>query len=139
MDINENIKDYKSYDQMSDIEKRQVDLMVEQYKNGELNSDYTGITHNDVDKFINTRLDLEHLHKINEKLINDEASRNADANMMRYQLFEDRWKNGFYTNGKQMTVPSKEDEGEVKALKDEVKSLKTDIKELKEMLIDKLK
>ena len=41
MDINENIKDYKSYDQMSESEKKQVDLLVEQYKNGALNTDYT--------------------------------------------------------------------------------------------------
>ena len=69
MKINDNLKDYVPYEQMSDYEKRQVDMLVEQYKNGSLNSDYTGITHNDVDRFINTRLDLEHLAKINDKII----------------------------------------------------------------------
>ena len=139
MNIDDNIKDYKSYDQMTEDEKAQVDMMVEEYKRGTLNSDYTGITHNDVDAFINNRLDLEHLHKINEKLIESEKSANMSANQMRYQLFEERWKNGFYTDGKHMPVPGKEDDGEVKALKEEVKSLKGDINELKQLLIDKLK
>lgn len=139
MDIDNSLKDYKTYDQMSDYEKAQVDMIVEDYKKGRLNTDYTGINNNDVDRFINERLDLEHLDKINKKLMESEKSANAVANQMRYQLFEDRWKNGFYTNGKHMTVPKKEDEGEVKALKDEVKSLKTDIKELKELLINQLK
>ena len=138
MDINENIKDYKPYDQMSENEKQQVDMLVEQYKNGELNLDYGGITHNDVDRFINTRLDLEHLSKINDKIIESEKSKNEEANAMRYQLFEDRWKRGFYGNDKRV-VPAKEDSQEVKDLKDEVQSLKSDIKELKQLLIDKLK
>lgn len=136
MDINENIKDYKTYEQMSDAEKAQVDLMVEQYKKGAL--DNTGITHNDVDRFINTRLDLEHLAKINDKIIESEKSKNEEANAMRYQLFEDRWKKGFYGNDRRV-VPSKEDSEEVKELKNEVQSLKGDIKELKQLLIDKLK
>ena len=93
----------------------------------------------DVEKFINNRLDLEHLNKINEKLNETQASANAEANKMRYRLFEERWKNGFYTDGKHMPVPGKEDDGEVKALKEEVKSLKGDINELKQLLIDKLK
>lgn len=139
MNIEENLKDYKPYNQMTEAEKAQVDMMVEQYKSGALNSDYSGITHNDVEDFINKRLDLEHLHAINEKLLESEKSANSVANQMRYQLFEDRWKNGFYTDGKHMPVPRKEDEGEVKALKDEVKSLKGDINELKQLLIGKLK
>lgn len=139
MNIDDNIKDYKSYDQMTEDEKAQVDMMVEEYKRGALNSDYSGITHNDVEAFINNRLDLEHLHAINEKLLESEKSANSVANQMRYQLFEDRWKNGFYTDGKHMPVPGKEDDGEVKALKEEVKSLKGDINELKQLLIDKLK
>lgn len=138
MNINENIKDYKTYEQISDAEKAQVDLMVEQYKKGALNSDYTGITHNDVDRFINTRLDLEHLAKINDKIIEGEKSKNEEANAMRYQLFEDRWKKGFYGNDRRV-IPSKEDSDEVKELKNEVKSLKGDINELKQLLIDKLK
>jgi len=138
MDINENIKDYKTYEQMSDAEKAQVDLMVEQYKNGVLSPDYRGITHNDVDRFINTRLDLEHLAKINDKIIEGEKSKNEETNAMRYQLFEDRWKKGFYGNGRHV-IPSREDSDEVKELKDEVKSLKGDINELKQLLIDKLK
>lgn len=138
MNTNENIKDYKSYDQMSESEKAQVDLLVEQYKNGTLNSDYTGITHNDVDSFINSRLDLEHLEKINNKLLESEQSRNTEANAMRYQLFLDRWKNGFYGNDKR-TVPPDENSREVNDLKNEVKSLKSDISELKQLLIDKLK
>lgn len=138
MDINENIKDYKSYDQMSESEKKQVDLLVEQYKNGTLNPDYTGITHNDVDRFINSRLDLEHLSKINDKIIESEKSKNYEANEMRYQLFEDRWKKGFYGNDRR-EIPAKEDSQEVKELRDEVKSLKGDINELKQLLIDKLK
>lgn len=139
MNIQENLKDYKSYDQMTEAEKAQVDMLVEQYKKGALNTDYTGITHNDVETFINNRLDLEHLNKINEKLNETQASANAEANKMRYKLFEERWKNGFYTDGKHMPVPGKEDDGEVKALKEEVKSLKGDINELKQLLIDKLK
>ena len=139
MNIEDNLKDYKPYDQMTEAEKAQVDIMVEQYKRGALNTDYSGVTHNDIEDFINKRLDLEHLHAINEKLLESEKSANNVANQMRYQLFEDRWKNGFYTDGKHMPVPRKEDEGEVKALKDEVKSLKTDIKELKELLINQLK
>ena len=139
MNIQENLKDYKSYDLMTEAEKAQVDMLVEQYKRGALNTDYTGITHNDVEKFINNRLDLEHLNKINEKLNETQASANAEANKMRYRLFEERWKNGFYTDGKHMPVPGKEDDGEVKALKEEVKSLKGDINELKQLLIDKLK
>lgn len=139
MNIDDNIKDYKSYDQMTEDEKAQVDMMVEEYKRGALNSDYSGITHNDVEAFINNRLDLEHLHAINEKLLESEKSANSVANQMRYQLFEDRWKNGFYTDGKHMPVPGKEDDGEVRALKEEVKSLKGDINELKQLLIDKLK
>lgn len=139
MNIDDNIKDYKSYDQMTESEKAQVDMMVEEYKRGALNSDYSGITHNDVEAFINNRLDLEHLHAINEKLNESDKSANAVANQMRYQFFEDRWKNGYYTNGKHMPVPRKEDDSEVKALKDEVKSLKGDIKELKELLINQLK
>lgn len=138
MDINESIKDYKTYEQMSDTEKAQVDLMVEQYKNGSLNPDYRGITHNDVDRFINTRLDLEHLSKINDKIIEGEKFKNEEANAMRYQLFEDRWKKGFYGNNRRV-IPSKEDSEEVKELKNEVQSLKGDIKELKQLLIDKLK
>ncbi len=138
MDINENIKDYKTYEQMSDAEKAQVDQLVESYKRGALNTDYTGITHNDVDRFINTRLDLEHLAKINDKIIEGEKSKNEEANAMRYQLFEDRWKKGFYGNDRRV-VPSKEDSEEVKELKNEVQSLKGDIKELKQLLIDKLK
>ena len=138
MDINDQIKDYVPYEKMTDAEKAQVDLIVEEYKRGELNSDYTGITHADVDEFINKRLNLEHLAKINDKLIESDRSANTVANQMRYQLFEDRWKKGFYGNERHV-VPSNEDSSEVKALKDEVKSLKGDIKELKELLIDKLK
>ena len=137
MDINNNLKDYVPYEQMSDYEKRQVDMLVEQYKSGELNSDYSGISHNDVDRFINTRLNLEEMHRINEKIIEDEKSKNYEANEMRYQLFEDRWKNGFYGNDRR-TVPGREDSSEVKQLKDEVRSLKGDINELKELLKQKL-
>ena len=138
MDINDKIKDYVPYEQMSDYEKRQVDMLVEQYKNGSLNSDYSGISHNDVDRFINTRLNLEEMHRINEKIIDGEKSKNYEANEMRYQLFEARWKKGFYGNNNQ-TVPGKEDSSEVKQLKDEVRSLKGDINELKELLKEKLK
>lgn len=139
MNVDENIKDYVPYEQMTDAEKTQVNMIVEEYKRGALNSDYTGITHNDVDAFINNRLDLEHLHKINEKLIESEKSANMSANQMRYQLFEERWKKGFYTDGVPQNVPGREDSEQVKALKDEVKSLKGDINELKQLLIDKLK
>lgn len=138
MNTDENIKDYVPYEQMTDAEKAQVNMIVEEYKSGALNSDYTGITHNDVDAFINNRLDLEHLHKINEKLLESEKSANMSANQMRYQLFEERWKKGFYGNDRR-EIPSKEDSSEVKQLKDEVKSLKGDINELKQLLIDKLK
>lgn len=138
MDINDNLKNYTPYEQMSDAEKAQVDQLVESYRRGVLNTDYTGITHNDVDRFINTRLDLEHLAKINDKIIEGEKSKNEEANAMRYQLFEDRWKKGFYGNDRRV-IPSKEDSDEVKELKDEVKSLKGDINELKQLLIDKLK
>ena len=138
MDINDNINDYVPYEQMSDSEKRQVDMIVEQYSNGSLNSDYSGITHNDVDRFINTRLNLEEMHRINDKIIEGEKSRNFEANQMRYQLFEDRWKNGFYGNDRR-DIPGKEDNSEVKQLKDEVRSLKGDINELKELLKQKLK
>lgn len=137
MNINDNLKDYVPYEQMSDYEKRQVDMLVEQYKSGELNSDYTGITHNDVDRFINTRLNLEEMHRINDKIIEGEKSKNFEANQMRYQLFEDRWKNGFYRNDRR-DFPGKEDDSEVKQLKDEVRSLKGDINELKELLKQKL-
>ena len=137
MDINDNLKDYVPYEQMSDYEKRQVDMLVEQYKNGSLNTDYSGISHNDVDRFINTRLDLEHLSKINDKIIESEKSKNEEANVMRYQLFEDRWKKGFYGNDRR-EIPGKEDSSEVKQLKDEVRSLKSDINELKELLKQKL-
>ena len=139
MNIDDNIKDYVPYEKMSDTEKAQVDMMVEEYKRGALNSDYTGITHNDVDDFINKRLDLEHLHAINEKLIESDKSANVVANQMRYQLFEERWKKGFYTDGVPQNVPGREDSEQVKALKDEVKSLKGDINELKQLLINKLK
>ena len=138
MDINDNLKDYVPYEQMSDYEKQQVDMLVEQYKNGSLNNDYSGISHNDVDRFINTRLNLEEMNRINNKIIEGEKSKNFEANQMRYQLFEDRWKNGFYGNDNR-TLPSKEDSSEVKQLKDEVKSLKGDINELKELLKEKLK
>lgn len=137
MDINDNLKDYVPYEQMSDYEKRQVDMLVEQYKNGSLNSDYSGITHNDVDRFINTRLNLEEMNRINDKIIEGEKSKNFEANQMRYQLFEDRWKNGFYGNDRR-EIPGKEDSSEVKQLKDEVRSLKGDINELKELLKQKL-
>lgn len=137
MNINDNLKDYVPYEQMSDYEKRQVDMLVEQYKSGELNSDYSGITHNDVDRFINTRLNLEEMHRINDKIIEGEKSKNFEANQMRYQLFEDRWKNGFYGNDRR-AMPDKEDSSEVKQLKDEVRSLKGDINELKELLKQKL-
>ena len=138
MNIDDKLKDYVPYEQMSDHEKQQVDMLVEQYKNGSLNSDYSGITHNDVDRFINTRLDLEHLSKINNKIIESEKSKNEEANAMRYQLFEDRWKKGFYGNDSRV-IPSREDSDEVKELKDEVRSLKGDINELKELLKEKLK
>ena len=138
MDINDKLKDYIPYEQMSEYEKAQVDQLVESYRRGTLNTDYTGITHSDLDRFINTRLNLDEMHRINEKLINDDASKNAEVNAMRYQLFEDRWKNGFYGNDRRM-VPSKEDSEEVKELKDEVRSLKGDINELKELLKEKLK
>lgn len=133
-----NIKDYVPYEQMTDTEKAQVNMIVEEYKRGALNTDYTGITHNDVDAFINNRLDLEHLHKINNKIIEGEKSKNYEANEMRYQLFEDRWKKGYYGNDRR-EIPAKEDSQEVKELRDEVKSLKGDINELKQLLIDKLK
>lgn len=138
MNIDDKLKDYVPYEQMSDHEKQQVDMLVEQYKNGSLNSDYSGITHNDVDRFINTRLDLEHLSKINNKIIESEKSKNEEANAMRYQLFEDRWKNGFYGNDRR-EIPGKDESSEVKQLKDEVRSLKGDINELKELLKQKLK
>ena len=138
MDINDKINDYVPYEQMSDSEKQQVDMIVEQYRNGSLNSDYSGITHNDVDRFINTRLNLEEMHRINDKIIESEKSRNFETNQMRYQLFEDRWKNGFYGNDRR-DIPGKDDSSEVKQLKDEVKSLKGDINELKELLKEKLK
>lgn len=138
MDINDKINDYVPYEQMSDSEKQQVDMIVEQYRNGSLNSDYSGITHNDVDRFINTRLNLEEMHRINDKIIEGEKSRNFEANQMRYQLFEDRWKNGFYGNDRR-DIPGKDDSSEVKQLKDEVRSLKGDINELKELLKEKLK
>lgn len=138
MDINDKINDYVPYEQMSDSEKQQVDMIVEQYRNGSLNSDYSGITHNDIDRFISTRLNLEEMHRINDKIIEGEKSRNFEANQMRYQLFEDRWKNGFYGNDR-CDIPGKEDSSEVKQLKDEVRSLKGDINELKELLKEKLK
>jgi hypothetical protein len=138
MDINDKINDYVPYEQMSDSEKQQVDMIVEQYRNGSLNSDYSGITHNDIDRFINTRLNLEEMHRINDKIIEGEKSRNFEANQMRYQLFEDRWKNGFYGNDRR-DIPGKDDSSEVKQLKDEVRSLKGDINELKELLKEKLK
>ena len=137
MDINDNLKDYVPYEQMSDYEKQQVDMLVEQYKNGSLNNDYSGISHNDVDRFINTRLNLEEMNRINNKIIEGEKSKNFEANQMRYQLFEDRWKNGFYGNDRR-EIPGKEDSSEVKQLKDEVRSLKGDINELKELLKQKL-
>ena len=137
MNINDNLKDYVPYEQMSEYEKRQVDMLVEQYKNGSLNSDYSGISHNDVDRFINTRLNLEEMNRINDKIIESEKSKNFEANEMRYQLFEDRWKKGFYGNDRR-EIPSKEDSSEVKQLKDEVRSLKGDINELKELLKQKL-
>lgn len=139
-------KDYVSYEQMNDYEKQQVDQLVEEYKRGALNTDYTGITHNDVDRFINSRLNLDEMNRINEKLLKDEGTRHEEANRMRYQLFEDRWKNGFYGNDRRVVPPSSpvnvninNDSSEVKALKDEVKSLKGDINELKELLKEKLK
>lgn len=137
MDVNDRLKDYVPYEQMSEHEKRQVDMLVEQYKSGELNNDYTGITHNDVDRFINTRLNLEEMHRINDKIIEGEKSKNFEANNMRYQLFEDRWKKGFYGNDRRV-VPGKEDSSEVTQLKEEVRSLKGDINELKELLKQKL-
>lgn len=137
MDINDNLKDYVPYEQMSDYEKRQVDMLVEQYKNGSLNSDYSGISHNDVDRFINTRLNLEEMNRINDKIIEGEKSKNFEANEMRYQLFEDRWKKGFYGNDRR-EIPGKDESSEVKQLKDEVRSLKGDINELKELLKQKL-
>jgi hypothetical protein len=137
MDINDNLKDYVPYEQMSDYEKRQVDMLVEQYKNGSLNTDYSGISHNDVDRFINTRLNLEEMHRINDKIIEGEKSKNFEANEMRYQLFEDRWKKGFYGNDRR-EIPGKDESSEVKQLKDEVRSLKGDINELKELLKQKL-
>ena len=137
MDINDNLKDYVPYEQMSDYEKRQVDMLVEQYKNGSLNTDYSGISHNDVDRFINTRLNLEEMNRINNKIIEGEKSKNEEANAMRYQLFEDRWKKGFYGNDR-CEIPGKDESSEVKQLKDEVRSLKGDINELKELLKQKL-
>lgn len=137
MDINDNLKDYVPYEQMSDYEKRQVDMLVEQYKNGSLNTDYSGISHNDVDRFINTRLNLEEMHRINDKIIEGEKSKNFEANEMRYQLFEDRWKKGFYGSDRR-EIPGKDESSEVKQLKDEVRSLKGDINELKELLKQKL-
>ena len=137
MNINDNLKDYVPYEQMSDYEKRQVDMLVEQYKNGSLNSDYSGISHNDVDRFINTRLNLEEMNRINDKIIEGEKSKNFEANEMRYQLFEDRWKKGFYGNDRR-EIPGKDESSEVKQLKDEVRSLKGDINELKELLKQKL-
>jgi hypothetical protein len=137
MDINDKLKDYVPYEQMSDYEKRQVDMLVEQYKNGSLNSDYSGISHNDVDRFINTRLNLEEMNRINDKIIEGEKSKNFEANEMRYQLFEDRWKKGFYGNDRR-EIPGKDESSEVKQLKDEVRSLKGDINELKELLKQKL-
>lgn len=136
MDISENLKGYTPYEQMNDLEKAKVDYIVEEYRRGLLNSDYSGITNNDVDNFINNRLDLEHLHQINEKINEKETAKNAEANLMRYQLFEERWKKGYYRDGKNMEP--KEDSSEVKELKDEVKSLKNDIGDLKKLLIDKL-
>ena len=138
MNINDNLKDYVPYEQMSEYEKRQVDMLVEQYKNGSLNSDYSGISHNDVDRFINTRLNLEEMNRINDKIIESEKSKNFEANEMRYHLFEDRWKNGFYGNDRR-EIPGKDESSEVKQLKDEVRSLKGDINELKELLKEKLK
>lgn len=137
MNINDNLKDYVPYEQMSEYEKRQVDMLVEQYKNGSLNSDYSGISHNDVDRFINTRLNLEEMNRINDKIIESEKSKNFEANEMRYQLFEDRWKKGFYGNDRR-EIPGKDESSEVKQLKDEVRSLKGDINELKELLKQKL-
>ena len=69
MNINDNLKDYVPYEQMSEYEKRQVDMLVEQYKNGSLNSDYSGISHNDVDRFINTRLKNENHFTIWKKIL----------------------------------------------------------------------
>ena len=137
MNINNILKDYVPYEQMSEYEKRQVDMLVEQYKNGSLNSDYSGISHNDVDRFINTRLNLEEMNRINDKIIEGEKSKNFEANEMRYQLFEDRWKKGFYGNDRR-EIPGKDESSEVKQLKDEVRSLKGDINELKELLKQKL-
>ncbi len=142
---NDNIKDYVPYEQMTDEEKRRVDMLVEQYKAGQLNSEYCGIGDSAVDNFINTKLDLDRMNRINNKLLEDEASKNYEANMMRYQLFEDRWKNGYYGNDRRV-VPSSpvnvninNDSNEVKELKNEVKSLKNDINELKELLKQNLK
>ena len=140
-------KDYVPYFQMSDYEKAQVDQLVEEYKRGALNTDYTGITHNDVDRFINSRLNLDEMNRINEKLLKDEGTRNKEANRLRYQLFEDRWKKGFYGNDRNVVPPSSapvnvninNDSSEVRALKEEVKSLKGDINELKELLKQNLK
>ena len=138
MEINEKLDGYKPYEEMNDAEKAQVNSIVEQYKRGQLNNDYCGITDNDIDGFINSRLDLEHLHNINEKINENEASKNLEANLMRMQLFEDRWKKGFYKNNPSESHQH-DDSMEVKELKDEVSSLKNDIKDLKELLISKLK
>ena len=123
------IKDYKD---LKPEEKSQVDAIVESYRQG--NSWNPGTEA--VERFINTRLNLNVISKINDKLDTAERSRNAEINSMRLHLLEDRIKKGFYNNGMQQNTG---DSQEVRELKKEVSEMRDQLKDLKLLLTEKLK
>lgn len=102
------IKDYKD---LKPEEKAQVDAIVENYKQGSSWNPGTEA----VERYINTRLNLGVINKINEKLDTAERSRNAEINTMRLHLLEDRIKKGYYNNGMQQQNTG--DSQEVRELK----------------------
>lgn len=124
------IKDYKD---LKPEEKVQVDAIVESYKQGSSWNPGTEA----VERYINTRLNLGVINKINEKLDTAERSRNAEINTMRLHLLEDRIKKGFYNNGMQQQNTG--DSQEVRQLKQEVSEMRGQLKELTQLLAEKLK
>lgn len=124
------IKDYKD---LKPEEKAQVDSIVESYKQGSSWNPGTEA----VERYINTRLNLGVINKINEKLDTAERSRNAEINTMRLHLLEDRIKKGYYNNGMQQQNTG--DSQEVRELKQEVSEMRDQLKDLKLLLTEKLK
>jgi len=123
-----NVSGYVPYEQMSPVERAQVDRKISEYYEDTDVSAIMGYM---------SRLDTGRMSKVNEAMINIEQSRNADQNALRLTLLEDRMKKGFYPGLPKETSNNQSSE-EISQLKDEISDLKKEMSDMMTLLKDKL-